>query len=502
MKQKIINHIRAGFPILSIDTREEIRALSILRDVVSDLNARTPDRPRLLWRWSMTMGAVELAGTSQQKTDLTDPVQYIHMIAESQESSAIFVALDVDLRDPVLQRTIKDNIPIMRSGRPLIIVGTGIEIPISLDPYITKVEMPLPDEDQLKQIVKDVLPEEKLDTQQIVSALRGLTSDGAADALALSVIEKGTADAQTIMKEKCEQLGKYEFLKVIPSDKLPKAYSIGGLENLKEFFQERQEAFSARAKEFKLPAPKGVLLIGVPGCGKSLAVKCAGDILGLPVVQLNIGALMGKFVGQSEGNWRTAVQIVEAMAPVVLWLDELDKQFSTGGTGEQHEVTGRIMSGILTWLEEKSEPVFVCATANRIQQLSETYPELLRQGRWDEMFFVDLPTKRERIEIFSIHITSSGRNPEKYDVEKLAEMTQNFSGAEIAGVVRKAIYCAFSNHQDDMRQENLEKAIMTTVPQYEQSKQSINNLRDWSKSRARPASRQETEQKVARKIER
>jgi hypothetical protein len=502
MKQKIINHVRAGFPIILIDTREEIRALSILKDVVSDLSKRTPEQPRLLWRWSMTMGAVELSGTAQQKPDLVDPIQFMRMISESQESSAIFVMLDVDLKDPMLQRIIKDNITLLRNGRPLVMIGTGTEVPATLEPYITRIELKLPDEVQLEQIVKDVLPDESIDAQQIVFSLRGLTSDGAADALALSIIEKGCADPKFIMNEKCEQLGKFEFLKVIPNERLPKADNIGGLENLKEFFQERKEAFTTRAKEFKLPPPKGVLLIGVPGCGKSLAVKCAGDILGLPVVQLNIGSLMGKFVGQSEGNWRTAVQVAEAMAPVVLWLDELDKQFSTGGTGEQHEVTGRIMSGILTWLEEKTEPVFVCATANRIQQLSESYPELLRQGRWDEMFFVDLPTKRERTEIFRIHISNFGRNPEKYDIEKLSEMTQNFSGAEIAGVVRKALYCAFSNNQDDMTQENLEKSARSTIPQYEQSKQSITTLREWSKSRARPASTQETEQKIARKIER
>jgi len=181
------------------------------------------------------------------------------------------------------------------------------------------------------------------------------------------------------------------------------------------------------------------------------------------------------------------VQVAEAMAPCVLWLDELDKQFSSGGAGEQHEVTGRIMSGILTWLQEKTAPVFVCATANRIQALAESYPELLRQLRWDEMFFVDLPNEEERREIIKIHLRLNGRNPEEFAVDQLAEATQNFSGAELEGVVRKALFLAFSEHVD-LNDSHLQECASTTVPQWEQSKQSISSLRDWASSRAVPAS--------------
>ena len=489
MKTRISNHIRAGFPILRIRTTEEIRALQIVKDahqVLADLGKPRPDG---IWCWSVTRGAVNLV-TGQSKPDLTDPLQFLGMIGESNPHRALFVALDMDLKDQYLQRKLKDMLVDMRAGRPLILIDVGLEIPQALQPFITNLDLPLPDDQMLQKIIQDIDPTSA--DQRIITALKGLTSDGAADALALAIIEshqKGQVlpDPQIIMREKCLQLSKHEFLQVIPRERLPSAQDIGGLERLKGFMGSLTDAFSERAREFKLPQPKGILLIGVPGCGKSLAVKCAGDILGLPVVQLNVGALMDKYVGQSEQNWRTAVQVAEAMAPCVLWLDELDKQFSSGGAGEQHEVTGRIMSGILTWLQEKTAPVFVCATANRIQALAESYPELLRQLRWDEMFFVDLPNEEERREIIKIHLRLNGRNPEEFAVDQLAEATQNFSGAELEGVVRKALFLAFSEHVD-LNDSHLRECASTTVPQWEQSKQSISSLRDWASSRAVPAS--------------
>lgn len=489
MKEKISNYIRAGFPILRLRTPEEIRALQTVKEVHQHLG--DIKRPRIdgIWCWSITRGAVNLV-TGQQQSGLTDPLQFLQMIGETQPHRALFVALDLDLRDPLLQRKLKDMLVDMRAGRPLILIDIGLEIPASVQPFVTSIDLQLPDDHMLRKIVNDVDP--AITDQKIITALKGLTSDGAGDALALAIIESSqknlsTVDPQIIMREKCLQLSKHEFLQVIPHERLPSAKDIGGLERLKGFMGELVDAFSERAIEFKLPQPKGILLVGVPGCGKSLAVKCAGDILGLPVVQLNIGALMGKYVGQSEQNWRTAVQVAEAMSPCVLWLDELDKQFSTGGTGEQHEVTGRIMSGILTWLQEKTVPVFVCATANRIQALAESYPELLRQGRWDEMFFVDLPNTVERAEIIKIHLRLNGRNPDEFDVDSIAESTQNFSGAELEGVVRKALFVAFSEHVE-MTDSHLQQCARSTVPQWQQSKQSISSLRDWASSRAVPAS--------------
>lgn len=498
MKTKISNYIRAGFPILKIRTQEEIRALQTIKDAVEHLGEINRPRPDGIWCWSITRGAVNLM-TGQQKPDLQDPIQFLQMISETEQSRAVFVALDMDLKDQLLQRKIKDMIVDLRSGRPLILIDIGMEIPQSLTPFVTVVDLPMPDEAKLRDIANDIMQKEA--DQKIIAAMSGMTSDGAADALALAIIESAEdPDPQIIMREKCTQLSKYEYIQLIPREKLPPASQIGGLDNLKRFINDRKEAFTNRAREFKLPQPKGILLIGVPGCGKSLAVKCAGDILGLPVVQLNIGAIMGRYVGQSEQNWRNAVQIAEAMAPCVLWLDELDKQFSTGGTGEQHEVTGRIMSGILTWLQEKTAPVFVCATANRIENLAGAYPEMIRQGRWDEMFFVDLPNLQERKEIFEIHIKAVGRNPEKYNVSRFADETRNFSGAEIEGIIRKAMYFAFSEN-NEMNDNHILRAIVGSTPQWEQSKQSISSLRDWASSRAVPASAKEEEGQKKRNIQ-
>lgn len=496
MKTRIANMIRAGFPLVKIRTPEEIRALAIIKDSVDFLGEIGKPRKDGIWAWSITRGAVNVT-TGQTKSDLADPIVFLEMIREYQPSEAVFVALDMDLKDPILQRKIKDMIPELRSGRPIILIDIGTEIPASLEPFITVIDLPLPDSELLKKVAREVTEGDV--SQEVISALSGLTSDAASDALALSIIERGKPDHQFVMQEKAKQLSRHGFLQVIPRESLPKMEDIGGLENLKRFLVARRDAFSSRAKEFRLPEPKGVLIAGVPGCGKSLAVKCAGDILGLPVIKLDIGAIMGRYVGQSEQNWRTCTQVAEAMAPCVLWVDELDKQFSTGGTGEQHEVTARVMSGMLTWMQEKTAPVFVCATANRIQKLSESYPEILRLGRWDELFFVDLPNLQERNEIIKIHIGKLGRNPADYDIDRIAEETKNFSGAEIEGAIRKAAYLAFEQRKE-IGQEHIIGAVLATIPQWEQSKQSISSLRDWIRSRAVPAS-VASEEKQKRQIQ-
>jgi SpoVK/Ycf46/Vps4 family AAA+-type ATPase len=243
--------------------------------------------------------------------------------------------------------------------------------------------------------------------------------------------------------------------------------------------------FSKKAIDFGVPTPKGVLMVGVPGCGKSLTAKAIATILELPCVRFDIGALKAKHVGESEQNSRDAIKIAEAMAPVVLWVDELDKQLPSGS--DTHETTKGIMSNLLTWLSEKTSPVFVCATANNIIGLASAFPELLRKGRWDEIFFVDLPNETERKAILNVHITKAKRDPARFDIVSLVSSTSSFSGAEIESVVKEGIYIAFGS-EEELQTKHILAACKLTVPQSKMAKQSIDELRNWAVGRTRNAS--------------
>jgi SpoVK/Ycf46/Vps4 family AAA+-type ATPase len=263
--------------------------------------------------------------------------------------------------------------------------------------------------------------------------------------------------------------------------------NVGGLSHLKDWLQSRSGAFSERAREFGLPEPKGLLLLGVQGCGKSLTAKAIASLWRLPLLRLDVGAVMNAFVGSSEENMRKAIRISESLAPAILWLDEIEKGFSgTGGPGPDGDsgTTARVFATFLTWLQEKTKPVFVIATANSIDKLP---PEMLRKGRFDEIFFVDLPSEAEREEIFRIHLRRRSREPMGYDVKSLAKLSEGMSGAEIEAVVIEGLWRAFPEGRE-LLLEDLEYAVRSTVPLSRTMAESIDALRAWARSRARPAS--------------
>ncbi|HEU4753184.1 MAG TPA: AAA family ATPase, partial [Armatimonadota bacterium] len=263
---------------------------------------------------------------------------------------------------------------------------------------------------------------------------------------------------------------------------------VGGLDILKDWVRKRTQSFGQRARDFGLPAPRGILLLGVQGCGKSLSAKAVASQWRLPLLRLDVGKVFGGIVGQSEENMRRAIRMSESIAPTILWLDELEKGFagtqssgiSDGGT------TARVFASFITWLQEKTAPVFVVATANRIEDLP---PELMRKGRFDEIFFVDLPGEEERQEIFEIHIRKRKRNPENFDLRQLAAASVGFSGAEIEQVIVGALYDAFDQGRD-ITTEDLLANIHASVPLSRTMKEQISELRTWASTRARNASSQ------------
>ena len=276
---------------------------------------------------------------------------------------------------------------------------------------------------------------------------------------------------------------------------------VGGLEQLKEWLSKRGKAFSPAAREFGLPEPRGILLLGIPGCGKSLTAKAISSMWQLPLLKLDVGKVFSSLVGSSEENVRRAIATAESIAPSILWLDEMEKGFSGLSSSGQTDggTTARVFGTFLTWLQEKKSPVFVVATCNNVKELP---PELLRKGRFDEIFFVDLPSKEERKDIFRIHLEKRHRDPNGFDLEKLAESTKEFAGSELEEIIVSALYDAF-DEGCDLKQEHLEKTVAGMIPLSKTMGDQIKGIREWAKIRAKKASNSSWEDETAgvRKLE-
>ncbi len=312
----------------------------------------------------------------------------------------------------------------------------------------------------------------------------GLTAEEAENVFAKSLVEKGQFDITIVLSEKEQIIRKSGVLEYYHVNE--KMQEVGGLEELKDWLVKRGKAFTPKARDFGLPEPRGILLLGIPGCGKSLTAKAIAGMWQLPLLKLDVGKVFSSYVGSSEENVRRAIQTAESIAPCILWLDEMEKGFSGLGSSGMTDggTTARVFGTFLTWLQEKKSAVFVVATSNNVSQLP---PELLRKGRFDEIFYVDLPSKEERKEILKIHLEKRRREPGKYDLEKVSRETQGFSGSEIEEVIVSGLYDAF-NHDEELEQNHLEQVIKTMIPLSRTMEEQIKGIRDWAKLRARRAS--------------
>jgi SpoVK/Ycf46/Vps4 family AAA+-type ATPase len=317
----------------------------------------------------------------------------------------------------------------------------------------------------------------------------------AENVFARSLVEKRTLDVETILSEKEQVIRKSGVLEYYPASE--KFSDVGGLNALKDWLSTRQAAFTEKARDFGLPEPRGILILGVQGCGKSLTCKAIGSLWRLPLLRLDIGRIFSGIVGSSEENVRRAIRVAESVAPVVLWMDEMEKgfagvkssPFSDAGT------TSRVFGTFVTWLQEKTAPVFVVATANDISQLP---PELMRKGRFDEIFFVDLPSEEERKDIFAIHLSKRKRDPKSFDLDLLAKNTPGFSGAEIEQSVVSALFDAFHAGRE-LNTDDIVKAVKQSVPLSVTMEEEISSLREWARTRARAASGPESKKEAESK---
>ena len=490
--------IRARYPIVYIVSPEELR----VQQIVARIAER---RQKNLYEWSATTGIVP-AGTSIQLQKLRnaptrEPLVALDHVIEQVEP-AIFLLKDFHPwlargNHEVIRKLKEIAIHLKNSFKTVLLVSPVLEVPVELEKEITVLNLPLPGAEELSELLDRIAEEvrrfkniqvnlEEAGRQRLLQAARGLTLSEAEHVFAKILVrnERLTSeDVPEVLEEKQQIVRKSGLLEYYETRE--SFEQVGGLENLKEWLRKRAAAFASEAHDFGLPAPRGVLLVGVQGCGKSLCAKAVANLWQLPLLRFDIGRMFGSYIGSSEENMRRAIQVAESVAPAIFWVDEIDKAFAmqTSGVGDGG-TSARVLATFLTWLSEKSAPVFVVATANDISHLPA---ELLRKGRLDEIFFVDLPGERERADIFAIHLARRGRAPEQFALEQLAPATEGFSGAEIEEAINSALYDAFSSGEE-LGPTHLRRVIEQSVPLSKTMEEQIRRLRDWSQGRARPAS--------------
>ena len=485
------NYIKAGYPAVYCITPEEIRLQKDLVHFCKEI-----DRQFLVW--SITEGLVMI--TEEEAIPINDTEDPERMIAEvlSQENLVVLLR-DIhmlwDEPNPGLIRLIKEAIPNLKTnGETLIVSACRQSLPAELEKEFVIVDIDLPETEDFQPVLEEISQSANVtldtDDEQIEAVLenaRGMTLSEAENAFALSLVEEKEFSPTLIYREKSQVVKKNGLLEIVETSEDIK--SIGGLDLLKKYLDLRAHAFTREAKDYGLPTPKGLLIIGIPGTGKSLTAKATSNILKNPILRMDAGKIFGSLVGESEANLRSIIKTAEAVAPCILFIDEIEKGFGGGGSSNVTDggTSNRVFGSFLTWLQEKTAPVYVVATANDISALR---PEFLRTGRFDQIFFVDLPQQPELEQIWNIQIEKHTRKEhleEDIDIKKLAKMCDGYTGAEIEQAVIETMFDAF-NEKEKISQSMLGKSIKRIIPLSTTMSEQVEGLRSWSQDRARPAS--------------
>lgn len=482
--------LRARYPIIYISTREEER----VEVSITQCAQKQSNRPVYIWDFvDGYQGNPNDAGYGKR-----NPLQALELIEQLTASApAIFVLRDFHrfLEDVAIARKLRNLARLLKSQpKNIVLICPQLAIPEDLSEVITVLEFPLPMAGEIRTEIQRLLgtlgqvPEERF-LDELVQSCQGLSLERIRRVLARAIATHGElqpGDLDLILEEKRQTIRQTQILDFYPATE--NISDIGGLDNLKDWLLRRGGAFSEQARQYGLPHPRGLLLVGIQGTGKSLTAKAIAHHWHLPLLRLDVGRLFGGLVGESESRTRQMIQVAEALAPCVLWIDEIDKAFpGLNGRGDAG-TSSRVFGTFVTWLAEKNSSVFVVATANNIQALP---PELLRKGRFDEIFFVGLPTQEERREIFTVHLSRLRPHQLKnYDIERLAYETPDFSGAEIEQAIIEAMHTGFSQKRDFMTDDILE-AVSQIIPLAHTAKEQIQFLKDWAAAgKARMASRQ------------
>jgi hypothetical protein len=497
--EELATLVSARYPILFVHSSEESRVLLFAAQLAAA-------RGKRIFEWSCTTGLVP-AGSSIQsqkyrQANSTDPLIALDHVIDQVEP-ALFVFKDfhpwLSPQHPQVIRKLKEiALQLKNSQKTIIIVSSIMVVPVEIEKEITILNLPLPTVEDLGRLLDEIASDFQGDNQvsvetdparrhKLLQAALGLTLAEAENVFAKSIVKTRRLDGDdlsAVLEEKRQIIRKSGVLEYYSS---PDTFeNIGGLGVLKDWLRKRSAAFSDEARAFGLPPPRGVLILGVQGCGKSLCARAVANQWQLPLLRFDMGRMFGSFLGSSEENTRKAISVCESIAPAVLWIDEIDKAFSGSQSSGATDggTTARVLGTFLTWLSEKTAPVFVVATANSISLLP---PELMRKGRLDEIFFVDLPNLAERHEIFRIHLSKRRQSIEAFDLPVLSDLSQGFSGAEIEQAVISALYDAF-DAGTRLDQNHIRAVLSQTVPLSRTMAEGITQLRQWATHRARAAS--------------
>jgi SpoVK/Ycf46/Vps4 family AAA+-type ATPase len=507
--------LSSSTPIVVMETAEEMRAVRLVRAACSSLNLAT-------FEWSIASGLVRCGsevGELVPETGLSamnpshdqsgaqalynskEPAQALSNL-EAMSLEAAFVLKDFHrhIDDPVVVRRLRDvGQKFSVNRRTIIITAPSITIPAELASLVEFLELPLPDKLRLRQIIDEMTVRvgktrtlkrtlDSVGLDAMANNLRGLTEEEAERAASQAIVTRYGVTSETVtdvLQAKKEQLRHSGMLEFI--DASENLAGVGGLDNLKRWLAQRRGTWEDAARDFGLEPPRGAIILGVQGCGKSMCARAIAGEWKLPLVKFDTAAIYDKYIGETEKRIQKVFRVAEGLAPCVFWIDELEKVFAGSGPDSASVdagVSSRILAAFLSWMQDRKAPVFVAATCNNVTVLP---PELIRKGRFDELFFVDLPNQAERKQIFAIHLTRRKRNLSEFDLDRVAAAAKGYSGAEIEAAVQTALYAAFSNKQTVSTQGLLD-ALKATVPLSITRSEEIEELRAWARLRAVPAS--------------
>lgn len=485
-------YFRSRFTLIVLITPEEERALQMVKEV-----CERSQRPCVTW--DVADGFQSLTQNKSSLPAAKDPLTALEQIDKA-DTNALFVLKDFHdcWNNAQFKRKLRSVAQRLKfTKKSIVITSPSSQLPAELKDEAVIIEFPLPKEPELEMVLQNLAKTPgvkvnltKLGREKLVKAALGLTASQSQRVFAKAIVSNGVLDERDIdlvMAEKKQIIKESQALEFFSVQETPS--DVGGLGLLKDWLRLRERAFTQEAQDYGLPAPKGIALIGIPGTGKSLTAKMIGGLWRLPLLRLDIGALFGSLVGESEARTRKALELAETVAPCILWIDELEKAFSSGGL--DGGVSTRVFGTILTWMQEKTAPCFVVATANNISQLP---PELLRKGRFDEIFFLDLPTLAERQEIITVHLRKRNRFPQEFDLVRLAMASEGYVGAEIEQAIIDGMYVGF-NQGREVATTDILTALKRQVPLSVSQKEVIGYLRDWLREgRAQSASFEEIQQ--------
>ena len=490
MQEELKILVQAQYPLIYLVTSEEERAEQAMAMIAQQ------NKPlRRIFIWTVTHGIVEYGqprNVTQHNT--VSPQPAIEWVMRQREPG-IYVFKDLHpLMAPDVVRWIRDAIASFKdANKTIILMSPVLEVPIELEKEVAVLDYALPDMKELDQVLTQQLEQSRMrrptteTREKLLRAALGLTRDETEKVYRKAQVMAGKlteTEVEIVLSEKKQLIRRNGILEYV--DESETIESVGGSDGLKDWLKRRKDAFSERAREYGLPQPKGTLLLGVPGCGKSMISKTIARLWGLPLIRLDVGRVYdGSTVGRSEANLRNALKTAESISPAILFIDEIDKAFAgTAGSADSDGGTSsRIFGSFLTWMQEKKSPVFVVATANRVERLPG---ELLRKGRFDDLFFIDLPNEKERREIFAIHLSKRRSDIAHFNLDWLVTVSDGFSGAEIEQAIVAAMYNAFAENRE-FTQLDIHGAIEATLPLSKTMSEQVTALRTWAQGRARSA---------------